>query len=84
MVQIVENWAELRGRVISIGQHSDPKFATARLAVEDVVEVEGFPNFFAADKGKSVEVAVPRHMRVRAGADVKLRVRKTPRGAFAI
>ena len=84
MVQVVENWAELRGRVIAVAGHKQPRFATAKLAVDSVSDVDGFPNLFAEEKGHVVDVAIPATTAsLRVGDAVVLRVRRTPRGNFA-
>jgi hypothetical protein len=88
MVQSLENWSVLRGRVRSISD--DPQHADLRrvaLSVEDVNGVDGFAPAVDDVKGRTVDIAVPRTtadaLALAAGSAVEVHARATPGGLFA-
>ena len=89
MVQIVENWAELTGTVQSIGDSDKgADHGLLLLEVEDVADVEGFPNLVRVNPGEVVPVIVRRDTLERSGvvqgSHVRGRVRRaTPSEIFA-
>ncbi len=57
MVQVIENWADLLGRVRAV--HSGGAAATVTVDVEDVRPVPGWPNLLAELAGTTAELRVP-------------------------
>jgi hypothetical protein len=81
MVQIVENWADLHGTVQSIGDSDKgADFCTVLVEVEDVADVEHFPNLVKVSPGDTVPVIARRDAVERSGVveggHVRGRVRK--------
>ena len=79
MVQIVENWAEVEGRVVQVRPAAGlAGFSTVELDVEHVQPVEGFPNFFAG--GGRIAVNVQQDALTAAGLRegrlARLRIRR--------
>src|SRR5436190_21492944 len=89
MVQALENWSVVRGRVHSIGD--DPQrahFKRVEVAVDDIAAVDGFPAAIdAGARGNIVEIAVPHAtadaLALSHGMHVELQARATPAGLFA-
>jgi hypothetical protein len=81
MVQIVENWADLKGTVQSISDSDKgPDFCTMLIEVEDVADVEHFPNLVKLSPGEVVSVIARKDAAERSGVvqggHVRGRVRK--------
>ena len=77
MSQIVENWSDLRARVVRVTRAGD---AAVELTVE-VVEVEpvpGYPNLLDAAAGDTITLRYPlgENPAPRPGDDLRSRVRK--------
>lgn len=79
-VQVVENWADLVGRVV--GTRDDPSraaFAIVEVQVAEVMPVEGFPNLYEWAKGRTVELKMPtdkvRELGLSPGVHVACRAR---------
>jgi hypothetical protein len=59
MVQIVENWAEVEGRIESVERAAPVAgHALVRIKVERVSAVKGFPNLLADRAGTELDVLV--------------------------
>ncbi|MCA1629260.1 MAG: hypothetical protein LC785_03130 [Acidobacteria bacterium] len=79
-VQIVENWADIKGKVLD---HYPSKtvdgFVTVELKVSDVKNVEGFRNMLDDRQGDVIYLNVPEAvwhgLEAKAGAKVSCRVR---------
>lgn len=89
MVQVVENWAILEGRVEGI-RPSDVRedLAAVDVAIERVEPVPDFPNLFPDAEGTVVAVTIPketvRDRLLEAGVRIRCRVRKaSPFRVFA-
>ena len=89
MVQIVENWAELTGTVRSVGEcDKGADHCLVLLEIEQVADVEGFPNLVRVNPGEVVPVIARREALERAGvaqdSHVRGQVRRaTPSEIFA-
>ena len=79
-MQIVENWADMKGEVIN----SDPSktagdFITIEVKVNDVKDVKGHRNLLADRLGEVVQVNVPKSLweslDIKQGATAVMRVR---------
>jgi hypothetical protein len=87
-VQVVENWALIRGKVENIVEHPElPDYASATITVTDVTPVPGYPNLFSWAIGKKIAVNIPKpkadELGLVAGDTISARVRKTgPSSAF--
>jgi hypothetical protein len=87
-MQIIENWADVQGRIIEIKPH--PKlqdFVVVRLQVSQVSPVRGYPNLFESTEGKAIDVNIPtaraQTLSLRPGIVISGRVRKSnPTTAF--
>jgi hypothetical protein len=88
-VQVIENWALIRGKIAQIQDHPDlTGYMTASIEVEDVSIVEGYPNLFEWAKGRQIAVNIPssrvHELALSTGDEVIIRVRKSgPESAFA-
>jgi hypothetical protein len=89
MVEALENWSVIRGRVRSVADDAErPRFKRVSLAVEELLPVNGFPAAVdAGASGQIVEIVVPREtadaLGLADGARVELHTRATPAGLFA-
>lgn len=85
MVQQIENWSVVRGRVRAVGDDPDrADFRRVTLDVGSVQPVTGVANALEPDAaGRTIDVAVPRDADVPADAEVELHVRSSPVGYFA-
>jgi hypothetical protein len=89
MVQALENWSLVRGRVHAIRDDTaHPAFKRVAIAVDDVAPVSDFAGAVDADAhGSVVEIAVPREtadaLALADGMRVELQARATPAGLFA-
>lgn len=59
MVQIIENWANVRGHVTHIRQAAEPDVAIVGLTVDAADDVAGFPNLMRRHVGSEIEIKVP-------------------------
>jgi hypothetical protein len=89
MVEALENWSVVRGRVHSIGDDAlRPSFKRVELAVDGIAPLDGFATAVDADaRGSIVEIAVPRAtadtLALAQGMHVEMQARATPAGLFA-
>jgi len=89
MVQQIETWSIVRGRVRAVAD--DPKragFRVVSLEVSGVEPLEGYASALAAAAaGTTVDVAVPREtaegLALGAGDELELQARASPGGLFA-
>ena len=87
-VQAVENWALIKGKVLSIRPHGElDRYAVAKIAVEEVTPVSGYANMFAWAVGKEVEFNIPQskvdEVSLSEGDKISAKVRKgTPTASF--
>lgn len=59
-MQIVENWADIEGELVSIDPHpSLPNFVTGSVRVKKVQNVGSFPNLFIATQGQIIPISIP-------------------------
>ncbi len=82
MVQIQENWADVRGQVLSWRPQSDiPHHGLLELSVTHVQAVEGFANLSRDIEGSTIRVYVPAEpgqaRELAAGDSVSCRIRKS-------
>jgi hypothetical protein len=95
MAQIIENWADISGTVISVQPAEDRQDYTVVVVQVDGVEAVPaspgagtayFPNLLADAQGSSMSVLFPNSVvqqhGVRAGVRITCRIRKIPGGAF--
>src|SRR5262245_29739737 len=88
-MQIMENWADIRGRIRSLNEPGDfAGFVTALIDVQSVAPVPGFANLFEQVVGDTVRVNIPQaavqQFSLSPGRLVTCRVRKGgPHTAFA-
>ena len=60
MVQIVENWSQVQGRVVGVVPASGPNgFSAVQLDVHAAATVDGFPNLLARHVGERLDIFVP-------------------------
>lgn len=89
MVQAIENWADLTGRVKEVRPHPElPGYSVASVDVDSVRNVEKYPNLFEWAPKQTIEVNVPSdkagEIKESLGKTVSLRVRKAgPTAVFA-
>lgn len=88
-VQVVENWAIIRGKIEDLGPHGElNEYASANITVTEVNPVPGYPNLFSWAIGKQIDVNIPKtkteELGLVAGDSIRARVRKAgPTSAFA-
>lgn len=62
-VNIVENWAEVFGRVRGLEHHDAPSgFVEVGMEVLRVRSIEGFPNLLEDTAGKAIDVFLPQEV----------------------
>ena len=87
MVQVIENRAEIEGRLVALGADpARPDHQIATLEVGAVAPVQGFANMFASAPGTRLELVVSRDMAqaLAVGQTVRCRIRRTgPTTVFA-
>jgi hypothetical protein len=89
MVQAMENWSVVRGRVHSVREDAArPDFKSVELAVDGIAPVDGFAPAVDGNAGGSVvEITVPRAtadaLALARGMHVEMHARATPAGLFA-
>ena len=88
MVQSIENWAKIKGKIVDIAKHDDlDDYVTATVAVDDVTPVDDYANLFSWAKDKEITVNIPaekaRELSLERGHDIQARVRKAgPKASF--
>jgi hypothetical protein len=88
-VQVIENWALIRGKVVQIEHHPQlADYTVVTIEVAEVLSVEGYPNLFEWARGKEIAVNVlasrANELALGAGNEIVLRIRKSgPESAFA-
>lgn len=79
VVQIVENWTDVDGRVTARHEADVAGFECVDLEIERVAEVPGFPNLFREPVGSTIHVGVAAATMTRTsleiGAVVTMRIR---------
>ena len=80
-VQIIENWSEIKGTVLSVEPSTDVhEFVAAAVAVDHVTPLEGFANLLTDVVGKEIVVLIPeelaRSLDIKPGSVITCRVRK--------
>lgn len=80
-VQIVENWVDVRGRLVDWRASEDVSdHLVLEIDVESVEPVAGYPNMFEGREGETIEVLARESVfegdELRRGAPVECRVRK--------
>jgi hypothetical protein len=59
-MQVIENWADIRGRIRSLSQLGDlPGLVTALIDVEGVTPVPGFANLLENASGDILRINIP-------------------------
>ena len=87
-MQVVENWALIRGAIEALGQHSELNdYVSATVKVTEVTPVSGYPNLFSWAIGQEIAVNIPKtkadELQLAAGDSILARVRKSgPTSAF--
>lgn len=78
MVQIVENWSDLRGRIEAVEQVADASAPLVlRVRVESVQAVSEYPNLLAEAVGKTISICGPAPPKPpEVGKSMRARVRK--------
>lgn len=81
MVQMIENWSDVRGEIKSLSPSpSDPSSCLATVKVSGSDKVASFPNLLEKKVGNEITILVPHAAVQRAalaeGSRVRLRVRQ--------
>jgi hypothetical protein len=80
MVQVIENWAELDGRLLAMqDDESRPGHKRVSLEVRAVRPVAPYPNLLQEAAGKTIEVILPDDVArsLELGSDLRCRARKS-------
>jgi hypothetical protein len=89
MQQVIENWADIKGKVASVEPHPElDGYSNATIDVETVSPVSGFANLFSSAAGGQVTVNVHTakvaELGLAPGTSISSRIRKFgPLSAFA-
>jgi hypothetical protein len=89
MVQVIENRADVRGRIVGVAPHPTMSgYELVELAVASVTAVTGYANLFGEHAGKVVSVTVAsaeaRAQGLAPGDTLAARIRRTgPQAIFA-
>jgi hypothetical protein len=87
MVQVVENRADIYGRVLAVrSDESRPGHSLVTIEVTAAGPVEGYPNLFGSAHGARLEMVTPTALAeaLRSGEVVRCRVRRAgPQTVFA-
>jgi hypothetical protein len=87
MAQVVENWSEIRGRVVdATPSTSRPDFVDLIIDADEVDDIDGFANLLADVAGTQIDVLVPRAALpddLDAGTAIICQVRRARSGLFA-
>ena len=71
MVQIIENWTAVEGKVVSVAAPD------VVIRIDKALDVEGFPNLMKDTAGKTITVRIPTGAAApKPGASLKARVRR--------
>jgi hypothetical protein len=81
MVQVKENWTEIRGTVTTIADSPGrPLFKDVSILVDESKPVRGFANFLKAASGKTITVHVAadalQSVSMKEGGSIRCRVRR--------
>lgn len=79
MVQVIENRAEIEGRVLAVTPDpTRPDYHVVTVDVSAAAPVENYPNLFANAQGKRLEIVLPAVLTktLRIGATVRCRIRR--------
>jgi|SRR3954465_15517681 hypothetical protein len=79
VVQVVENRADINGRVLAVAPiAARPDHRVVTIDVAGVSAVEGYPNLFAGAPGTQLDVVLPAVLAetLRVGAKVGCRIRR--------
>lgn len=79
MVQIVENHAEIAGRLLDVAPSADrPGFVILRIQVHEAHKIEDWPNLLVHDVGKTIEVLARESSEAAAAkpGPIRLKVKK--------
>jgi hypothetical protein len=59
MVSIIENCANIKGKIVELSEHpTRPGYLQMKLALQKSEMVEGFPNLARADEGTTIAINV--------------------------
>ncbi len=88
MVQIVENWVDVRGEVVAVRPGEQAGFDVVTLRLAEVVPVPSYPALVKGAPGVLLDVLVPAEIvsarRIAVGVRLKGRVRRAaPDRVFA-
>ena len=81
MVIIIENWAKLKGKVLSFSPNAGLNgFYIMRLRLDQAEQIEGFPNLAEADVKKEININIKienfKKTRITVGKDYSFIARK--------
>jgi hypothetical protein len=79
MVQVIENRADVDGRVVEIKSDADrPEHKIVTIEIGSTTEVAGYPNLFGSVAGKRLDVVLPAELAkdIKAGSAVRCRIRR--------
>jgi len=79
MVQVIENRADIKGRVLAVAPIAErPDHRLVTIEVSGVAPVEGYANMFGSAAGTRLEVILPAPVAdgLRVGAQVGCRIRR--------
>jgi hypothetical protein len=80
MVQAIENWAELHGRLVAVqDDQSRPGHKLASIEVRTVQTVPPYPNLLQEATGKTIEVVLPDDVArsLQLGSNLRCRARRS-------
>ena len=87
MAQVVENWSDVRGRVVETSPSTArPEFVEVVIAADEVHAVDDWPDLLGDVAGQQIDVLVPRDSvgdDLEPGAAIACRVRRARSGLFA-
>jgi hypothetical protein len=81
MVQIKENWTDVKGKIVGIADSPDrPSFKEVSILVDEARPVEGFANFLDGSSGKTLVVNMAadtvQAVSLNEGASIRCRIRR--------
>jgi hypothetical protein len=86
MVQAIENWSDVRGKVIDVSSAAPDGFVAAKVQLEQVRPTPGYANLFEGHEGETIELRIRRDkaQRLAPGATIAARIRRAgPTAAYA-
>ena len=87
MVQVIENRADVDGRVLELkADPTRPEYRIVTIEIGSTAAVTGYPNLFTSVLGKRLDVVLPAELakEIDVGASVRCRVRRAgPTTVFA-